>query len=171
MRLLKRLALAAGIFLLAFAAPLAAEIVRYVVDGDTFILQSNEHVRMIGIDAPEVEHRAYHKKGEPFGREAKGYLAALIQGRDVELRAGAEPFDRFGRRLAYVYLPDGTFVNRQMVADGYAEVMRKFPFDYKAEFFALEREAREAKRGLWAGPRPWTDAWVALFRELTGQRR
>lgn len=157
-----------GLLTSVFAAPLWAEKVRYVVDGDTFILENNQHVRMIGIDAPEVEHRRHGKKGEPFGKESRRYLRSLIEGEEIELAGGPEPFDRFGRRLAYVYLVDGTFVNRQMVADGFAEVMRKFPFEHKAEFFSLEREAREAKRGLWAEkPASWASALAGFFHRVS----
>ncbi len=156
----------AGVLLAAGA--LCAEKVRHVMDGDTFILESNQHVRMIGIDAPEVDHRRYGKRGEAFGNESRRYLSSLIEHKSIDLSEGLEPFDRFGRRLAYVYLEDGTFVNRQMVAEGYAEVMRKFPFEYKAEFFGLEREARAAKRGLWADrPKSWTESVAGFFQRFS----
>ena len=138
------------ILCILFQPALYAEKVRYVIDGDTFILEDNQRVRMIGINAPETSHRKYHKKGQTFGREAKSYLKKMIQDQDVELKSDAEPFDRFGRRLAYVYLADGTFVNRKMVEDGYAETFRKFSFQYKEEFLELEKKAREEKRGIWS---------------------
>ncbi|HNV85566.1 MAG TPA: thermonuclease family protein [Candidatus Omnitrophota bacterium] len=131
------------------AGLLFAEKVRYVIDGDTFILTDQQRVRMIGIDAPEVSHPRYGKSGEPFGEESRKYLKALIEGKDVRLEGGEEPFDRFGRRLAYVYLSDGTFVNRQMIEQGYAEVFRKFPFEYKKDFFESERRAKAGKLGMW----------------------
>jgi len=134
---------------------LYAERVRYVNDGDTFILANNQRVRMIGIDAPEIDHPKYGKKGEPFGKESWDYLRSLIQGREVTLEVGDEPFDRFGRRLAYVYLEDGTFVNRLMIQEGYAETFRKFPFKYKREFLELQRQAQAAGLGMW-GERPKT---------------
>ena len=156
--------LAFGILLCG--ANLYAEKVRYVIDGDTFILENNQRVRMIGINAPEISHRRYGKKrGEYFGKQSKAYLKRLIEGRDVELKKGGEPFDRFGRRLAYVYLPDGTFVNAKMVEEGYAEVFRKFPFDHKEEFMTLEAEARSEWRGVWK-KRSWTDNVSDFFSAL-----
>jgi micrococcal nuclease len=61
--------------------------------------------------------------------------------------------DRFGRLLRYVYLEDGTFVNAELVRQGYA-VIATFPPDVRHQelFLELEREAREAGRGLWAQP-------------------
>ena len=53
----------------------------------------------------------------------------------------------YGRTLAYVYLPDGTFLNAEIIRQGHAYT--QFPFRYLNEFRALEREAR-AGRGLWA---------------------
>ena len=57
--------------------------------------------------------------------------------------------DRFGRTLAYVYLEDGTFLNAEIVRQGYGHAYTRFPFKYLDEFRGYEREAREAQRGLW----------------------
>ncbi len=58
--------------------------------------------------------------------------------------------DKYGRLLAYVYLEDGTFVDAWLVEHGYAQVMTVPPnVKYQDLFLKLQREAREAKRGLW----------------------
>ena len=147
---MKKIAILILLGLFSLAVPGRSEEVRYVIDGDTFILKSNQRVRMIGIDTPEISHGRYGGEDEHFGREAKDYLAALIEKKDVRLEDGDESFDRYGRRLAYVYLADGTFVNRKMIEEGYGETFRQFPFRFKNEFLQLESEARAAKRGLWA---------------------
>ncbi|MFQ5990722.1 MAG: thermonuclease family protein [Candidatus Methylomirabilales bacterium] len=52
--------------------------------------------------------------------------------------------------LAYVFLDDGTFVNAWLVENGYAMVMTVPPnVTYQDLFLKLQREAREAGRGLW----------------------
>jgi micrococcal nuclease len=56
-----------------------------------------------------------------------------------------------GQGLAYVYLEDGTFVNAEIIRQGYGLAYTRFPFKHLEEFRRLEREARESKRGLW-GP-------------------
>lgn len=162
-----RRSLLAGLLFLFLSASLHAESVGYVIDGDTFILKNNQRVRMIGINAPETSHRRYGKKGQAFGNEAKERLKKWIEKKEVTLKDGREPFDRYGRRLAYVYLPDGTFVNREMVREGYAEAYQKFPFEYKKEFLELEQQAKAGKLGMWkeetsAGAR-FADYLAALF--------
>lgn len=142
------------LFLFLFQSLALAEKVRYVIDGDTFILQNNLRVRMVGIDAPEISNKRYQKKGDPFGDEAKEHLKGLIEKKHVTLKTcGPEEYDRFGRRLACVYLPDGTFVNQRMIETGMAEVYRRFPFEFKEKFSELEMEAKKARKGMW-GKRP-----------------
>lgn len=149
-------------FIFVLSGVLYAEKVRYVIDGDTFILENNQRVRMIGINAPETSHPRYGKKGQPFGNQAREGLRKFIEGKEVTLKDGRELFDRFGRRLAYVYLPDGTFVNREMVREGYAETYRKFPFEYKNEFLELEQAAKQAKSGMWGDK---ASSWSSEFAD------
>jgi micrococcal nuclease len=136
-----------------------AEKVTYVIDGDTVIMDDHQRVRLIGIDAPEIDSR-YHR-GEYFGRESGEYLRKRIEGREVVLKPGAEPFDKYGRRLAFIYLPDGTFINEEMVRLGFAETFRSFPFSGREKFLALEDQAREKELGMWGKrKRPW---WLRGF--------
>ncbi len=57
--------------------------------------------------------------------------------------------DRYNRTLAYVFLEDGTFLNAEIVKQGYGHAYTRFPFKYLDEFRRYEREAREQRRGLW----------------------
>ncbi len=161
---LGRTFLAGLLSLFLLASPLWAEKVRYVIDGDTFILENNLRVRMIGINAPEIGHRRYKKKGQAYGNEAKAHLKSLIEKKDVTLKSGGnDEYDRFGRRLAYVYLADGSFVNLRMVEDGYAEAYRKFPFEHKDSFIKSEKQAKTDKKGMWSGKRN-EEPLTAFFR-------
>ena len=57
--------------------------------------------------------------------------------------------DRNGRLLAYVYVRD-VMVNAELVRLGYAQVMTVPPkVQHQEVFLKLQREAREAGRGLW----------------------
>ena len=58
--------------------------------------------------------------------------------------------DKYDRTLAYVYLEDGTFVNAEIIKQGYGHAYTRFPFKYLEEFREYEKEARENGRGLWA---------------------
>jgi micrococcal nuclease len=119
-----------------------------VVDGDTFVIDDGRKVRMIGINTPEsVDPR---RPVEYYGKEASRYAQSLIEGKDVYLLEGTTPKDRYGRLLAWVWLPDGTFVNGDMIYQGYAQVYTFADNPEYAEFLlTLQREAREAGRGLW----------------------
>ncbi len=126
--------------------------VRRVIDGDTFVIDNGrkkgERVRLIGIDAPETRRTARKEVGY-YGPEAKEYLQAMLTGKNVKLVFDVGKKDRYGRLLAYVYLRE-KFVNAELVAQGYAVTYTLAPNVQYADFFVkLERQARQAKRGLW----------------------
>jgi micrococcal nuclease len=119
-----------------------------VIDGDTIELETVGKVRLIGVDTPETVHPS--KPVEHFGKEASDFLRHLLEGGEVWLEYDWQRKDKYGRTLAYVYLPDSTFVNEAIIRFGYGHGYTNYPFKYLEEFRALEREAREAGRGLWA---------------------
>jgi micrococcal nuclease len=57
--------------------------------------------------------------------------------------------DKYGRTLAYVYLEDRTFLNAEIIKQGYGHAYTRFPFKYLEEFRGYEKDARESGRGLW----------------------
>lgn len=123
-----------------------------VVDGDTIeIMMSGrtETVRLIGVNTPETKHPT--KDVEHFGKEASAFTRQQLEGRSVRLEFDVERRDRYGRLLAYVYLESGPMFNAVLVAEGYAQLMTVPPnVKHQDLFLALEREAREAEKGLWA---------------------
>jgi micrococcal nuclease len=127
-----------------------------LVDGDTVYVRlasGVEKVRYIGIDTPEVHHPT--RGEEPGGRAATEINRQLVGDKPVRLEADVQLRDRYGRRLAYVWVKraDGTevMVNAEMVRLGYAQVMTVPPNVRHAELFRkLQVEAREHRRGLWA---------------------
>ena len=131
----------------ADAAPLTY-IVSRVIDGDTIVVEEIGTVRLIGVDTPEtVDPR---RPVQYFGKEASAFTRTMAQGRHVRLEYDVDRTDRYGRTLAYVYLPDGTLLNGEIIRQGYGFAYTRFPFRLIEQFRALEREAREAERGLWA---------------------
>ena len=133
----------------ASAGPLEGVVVR-VVDGDTIYVQLAdrvEKIRYIGVNTPEIHHPI--KGEEPGGREAAAMNRRLVGGRPVRLELDVRSRDRYGRLLAYVWLGD-TMVNAELVRRGYAQVMTVPPnVRYQDLFVKLQREARDAGRGLW----------------------
>lgn len=135
---------------LAWAAPSLEGVVVRVVDGDTIhvrIAERIERVRYIGVNTPELHHPI--RGAEPGGREAFRVNGDLVAGKRVRLELDVQTRDRYGRLLAYVWVGD-VMVNAELVRSGYAQVMTIPPnVRYQALFLQLQREAREAARGLW----------------------
>lgn len=121
-----------------------------VVDGDTIVLDGQETIRLIGVDTPETKDP--RKPVEAFGQEAYEFTKALVEGKKVRLEYDQERIDKYGRTLAYVYLDDGTFVNAQIILQGYGHAYTAFPFKYMENFRNYERMARERGLGLWGQP-------------------
>lgn len=125
--------------------------VERAVDGDTVVMSDGTRVRYIGVDTPELHHP--RKPVEAYAKEAWEFNRSLVEGKPVRLEYDLDKHDRYHRLLAYVYLEDGTFVNAELVKQGYAHVYTKPPnVRHAKEFLALQKEAREAGRGLWAPP-------------------
>jgi micrococcal nuclease len=125
-----------------------------VIDGDTVLARGlpkgTELVRLIGVNAPETGKGRTVR--ECFGQEAARFLAERVPpGSPLRLEFDVGERDRFGRLLAYAYLPDGTFLNAALVESGYAQAMTIPPnVAHADELRALERTARRESRGLWA---------------------
>jgi len=125
--------------------------VRWVDDGDTIVVAGGERVRYLGINTPEVAHK--DEPGEPFGAEAKAFNKKLVQGCWINLELAEQQRDHYGRLLAYVFLADGTFVNGELVRQGYAHLLRKQPkLRYWQRLLALQRQALKEKKGMWSLP-------------------
>ena len=121
---------------------------RWVADGDTIVLRDGRHVRYIGIDAPEIAHK--NRRAEPMGEEARALNRRLVEGWKLRLDYDREKKDRYGRTLAYVYRSDGLFINADMLEQGCAHVLYRFPNISKHSILlSAQRLAMEHGRGIW----------------------
>ncbi len=128
-------------------------LVTKVIDGDTFYCVDNENVeykiRLIGIDTPELRNYGKRKKGY-YAIEAKEYLSNLIDNKIIKLEFDVDKYDQYNRLLAYVYLEDNTFINAELVKNGFARIMTIQPNSkYSDIFYQLQLEARDKKIGIW----------------------
>lgn len=116
-----------------------------VLDGDTIeVLQDKKpvRIRLANIDAPE--------KKQAFGRWSANQLKALLAGQSVTV--SYTQTDRYDRIIGHVFTTNGTDASRFMVQSGAAWVYERYNVDESLP--ALQREAQEQKRGLWADPKP-----------------
>jgi len=124
------------------ALPAEVRRVQLVNDGDTFMTEDSQYVRMLGIDAPEMY--------QPGGDIARDMLEKLVLGRTVRLETEREDKDGFGRLLRYVYSGD-TLVNAELVRRGYATVRPyQDSLGLRDTLEKLEETAARIGKGLWA---------------------
>ena len=118
-------------------AAAASAVVEWVNDGDTLTLTNGAKVRLVQIDAPELETDCY-------GRPALQALIALTP-KGTRVRLAGDPAlddrDRYGRLLRYVFVGDEN-VNVELVRRGAA-----------SPYFFRERARCATRRSCWT---PWT---------------
>jgi micrococcal nuclease len=142
--------------LLTLAVEAQSAKVTHVSDGDSFIIATGERVRMIGINTPEL--------ADEFGPESKAHLSRLIRGKTVVLERDPlnDDRDQHGRLLRFVQA-DGSDINRQMIAEGYAYAFLRYPFarERRDAYRLAEQIAKEGGLGIWsataANGQPWSN--------------
>ncbi len=135
--------------------PYSIERVKRVVDGDTFVTESGDRIRLIGVNTPESVKP--NTPVEFFAKEASQYTKVQLSGQTVALFADVEDEDRYRRKLRYVFLLEEgsseeiTMYNEQLLAEGYAGTMTIPPNVMYADYFVqIEAEARQLNKGLWS---------------------
>jgi len=125
------------------AAEITGRVTRFI-DGDSFEI-GNDEVRLFGIDAPEGRQDC-RRNGQTWrcGDDARAKLRSLVEG--ATLRCTARDMDEYGRSVS-VCKNGNVDINAEMVRSGMAVAYRRYSNDYVDE----ENEAKNAKRGLWAG--------------------
>lgn len=124
------------------------------IDGDTIEFVNGDRLRYIGIDTPEeVDPR---KPVQCYALEAARADSALVEGKMITFTQDVTQQDKYGRWLGFVYLEDGTFVNKQLVEQGFAFAYPYRPDISKSDVFKnAEATARGNNVGLWAHCKPY----------------
>ncbi len=123
-------------------------VVKYVIDGDTVMLNNGEKIRYIGMDTPE--------RGQCWYHGATNFNRRLVEGKKIHLEIDKSNRDRYQRLLRYVYVigddSKKRFVNLELVKAGLARAKEYKP-DVKryVELKEAEKVAKEKKLGLWGG--------------------
>ncbi len=136
-----------------------------VVDGDTLDIDSPDgqqkttRIRLWGVDTPETRHP--QKQEMHYGPEASAFTREMTLHQQVRILL--EPYQqtrgKYGRLLAYVFLPDGSMLNERLLTQGYGYADPRFQHIYQQRFAQLHKQAQQAQRGLWQAARPvdWPD--------------
>jgi endonuclease YncB( thermonuclease family) len=122
-------------------------VVATVHDGDTITLAGGTHIRLFGIDAPELAQQCkLDTTCVPCGLYAREELKRLVLGKRVTCRPTAISYDRVVARCRVGKVD----VDLAMIAAGQAIAYRKYLEDEDlAVYVETEDEAREEKRGIW----------------------
>ncbi len=177
----------AVVLALAVAAPATAQQVRKVKSGDTIVVDGVGEVRLLGIDSldesplsvgntrrAEPRHIPPPPPGSPGSapptpifngrvdlkpdRPSRDFLRKLVLGKTVRLQRDPLVADVEGQPPAvYLFLPDDTLVNLQMIAQGKARVDESISFAHEQEFIKAQHDAQVEGTGIWAtepAPKP-----------------
>lgn len=130
-------------------------VVERCVDGDTLIVRfddgTTERVRLIGSNTPETVKP--NSPVEPFGPEASAFTKRRVEEASgaIRLVADGDRRDKYGRRLAFVYLADSEVsLNEELVRQGFAKAQTQYRFssEMKRRLEAAEAAARREKLGI-----------------------
>ncbi|MEJ1959491.1 MAG: thermonuclease family protein [Nitrosomonadales bacterium] len=133
------------IFNVAQAEEFSAKII-VVIDGDTVVIRQTKglvKIRLAEIDAPE--------KAQIFGDQSMQSLSGMVLHKQVKVTSRA--MDKYGRMVANLSI-NGLDVNAEQVRRGMA-----WEYHSGKRLIALQEEAKNASRGLWAESNP-TPPWV-----------
>ena len=142
--------------------------IKRVVDGDTAIIYflttdgtryKEERIRFIGVNTPESVDP--NRPVEYYGKEASDFTKKELKDKTIWVLTDAGVRDKYDRLLGYIWLDEpqnldsekevrAKMFNARLLLKGYAQTMTIQPnVRYSNMFVKFQREARDAKRGLW----------------------
>lgn len=114
------------------------------------------HIRLAGIDAPELSH--FGKEAQPYGKEAMEWLTSYILGKRVSVQIFSR--DRYERIVGAVEVRQWPYiwikrnVSLEMLKLGLAEVYKSQGAEYggklaELQFRYAEQKAKKKRVGMW----------------------
>ncbi|EED35360.1 nuclease [Luminiphilus syltensis NOR5-1B] len=116
--------------------------IQRISDGDSFKLRDGTRVRLLGIDAPELD--------QAYGRQSR---KDLIKFTDTVVYLKQKDIDSYGRVVGVLWTAEGVNVNQAMVCSGSAWWYERYAANNTA-LRGCQRSARDQRRGLWAANNP-----------------
>jgi len=142
-----------------------------IIDGETVALDDGTELRLIGTLVPRAIDAGADPGMWPLEVAALEELRALLLGKSIGLAFDGPRTDRYGRLQAHAFSIDGDrrrwvqgHLLQQGLARAYAQEGNRA---CSAEALEAEREAREARRGLWADAAYQARPAAAHPRELS----
>ena len=130
----------------ACTAPPDTATVARVIDGDTIVTTTQEKIRYLLVDAPEISNG----HSDCYGSNSAQLDSDLVLGKTITLTYDVTRTDAYGRTLAYVTVDD-VDINALLVERGAACVLFIPPdgADRRAAYEALQADAKFHHRGIW----------------------
>lgn len=122
--------------------------VETVLNGNTLLLENGIVVKLIGVDLAEENYSDERRRS--CGVLSADFTQSMVEGKKVRIRYHPQQDNTDGRALASVYLLDGTFLNAEIIKQGYGHADPACASGDVETLQEYERQARENKRGLWA---------------------
>lgn len=146
--------------------------VKRVSDGDTMTVTDssgkNITVRFACVDAPEVPHSEAERKSRKlvdksqfnWGVVAQQRVQNLVKKGGNRVKLTVTDTDQYQRKISEVRLPDGTFIQQVLVAEGLAQVYRPYLKNCPSASIveAAEANAKKQRKGVW-GDKKYVPAW------------
>ena len=136
-------------------------LVEKVLSSDTFVLQGGEKIKLIGLVSPEPPKRKKVERDKygfiiaetdptiSFEQQALDFTKSLLEGKFIRLEFDAELKSEDFKTFAYAFLDDQTFVNAEIIRQGFADLKIVSPnTKYAQSLREAYQEARKEKRGL-----------------------
>lgn len=141
-----------------------------IYDGDTIMLEGGEQIRLLGVNTPEIQSRV--RSEEPGGVAAKEWLQKLLKEKVIFLEYDEEKKDKYKRKLAHVFLPNGKHVNLALLENGLGTLSIIPPnLRYADKLIQAQQHAEKKKLGLWAMPEYQPHPIAQISDHTTGWRR
>ena len=119
-----------------------------VLTGDSVSLQGGKVLKYAGLQAPPLQHIIPLIR--TYGQNALEFNKALVQGKKITIQWGPQIRDDRGNLMGYVFLENGTLINKEILREGHAKIFIHPPnLLYAAEFRRAELDARRERKGLW----------------------
>jgi micrococcal nuclease len=128
-----------------------------VIDGDTFVIEPDIRVRLIGVDTPELNlSKGKNAKPEPYALKAKSYTKQKLEkATKIRLESDGQKYGKYNRRMALVYVTGKDkkeiLLNEYLLEQGLAKFEAQYSYskEMKERFKKAEQKAKENNRNLW----------------------